>query len=435
MRSGTAGGDTRNAGDRLPLLPFQTGAHAHSLILNPFSLTAQVCKYYLQGNCAYGDRCRYDHVRPNWAKETNLSSDQGAGYVAPPRVRPDTDDLSEITPISALKLTADPLLQQLPHDPFSNGDGETSPGRPSSGGAAADDAHQEAIIFRWQHQQHQQNQQHQQHQQNQQNQQHQQHQQLLVTQAEELVQQLQQQHFGDGAVELQSEGPTYRSYGTLYDVQPEQQHATAQPQIATSSQEQEGRHDHHAWEQLEQRHGGGGAGILPPPSFAVSTPPAILGFQSSNRMSGDGGIMGGLQECSPQDSHAFVEGSYCPQLGSYGAGDDSLALGGQLVAPHHANAWKPPHASGMHTGAWAYTGLIHWYTLTHPTPPPHSLVMHLYRCCVCRPRLGHRPDGVGLALSGILHAEPRHALAVFAVHDERWLQRWPLLPQGARRLV
>lgn len=23
-----------------------------------------MCQYYLSGNCAYGDRCRYDHVRP-----------------------------------------------------------------------------------------------------------------------------------------------------------------------------------------------------------------------------------------------------------------------------------------------------------------------------------------------------------------------------------
>ncbi|KAF6262683.1 hypothetical protein COO60DRAFT_1699128 [Scenedesmus sp. NREL 46B-D3] len=37
--------------------------------------TSQVCKYYLQGNCAYGDRCRYEHSKPSWS---------GRGQPAPP---------------------------------------------------------------------------------------------------------------------------------------------------------------------------------------------------------------------------------------------------------------------------------------------------------------------------------------------------------------
>ena len=24
-----------------------------------------VCTYYLAGNCTFGDKCRYDHVRPD----------------------------------------------------------------------------------------------------------------------------------------------------------------------------------------------------------------------------------------------------------------------------------------------------------------------------------------------------------------------------------
>lgn len=28
---------------------------------------AQVCRYYLAGNCAYGDQCRYQHSKPGWS--------------------------------------------------------------------------------------------------------------------------------------------------------------------------------------------------------------------------------------------------------------------------------------------------------------------------------------------------------------------------------
>eukprot|EP00195_Chlamydomonas_chlamydogama_P005220 CAMPEP_0202907334 /NCGR_PEP_ID=MMETSP1392-20130828/42164_1 /ASSEMBLY_ACC=CAM_ASM_000868 /TAXON_ID=225041 /ORGANISM="Chlamydomonas chlamydogama, Strain SAG 11-48b" /LENGTH=154 /DNA_ID=CAMNT_0049596171 /DNA_START=74 /DNA_END=534 /DNA_ORIENTATION=- len=29
-------------------------------------LPSTVCRFYLAGNCAYGDACRYDHARPQW---------------------------------------------------------------------------------------------------------------------------------------------------------------------------------------------------------------------------------------------------------------------------------------------------------------------------------------------------------------------------------
>lgn len=36
---------------------------------------SQVCRYYLAGNCAYGDKCRYQHSKPGWS---------GKGQPAPP---------------------------------------------------------------------------------------------------------------------------------------------------------------------------------------------------------------------------------------------------------------------------------------------------------------------------------------------------------------
>ena len=32
------------------------------------SLQLQVCKYYLAGHCTYGDKCRYDHKKPEWSQ-------------------------------------------------------------------------------------------------------------------------------------------------------------------------------------------------------------------------------------------------------------------------------------------------------------------------------------------------------------------------------
>ena len=36
------------------------------LFFSPF----KVCKYYLQGACYYGSKCRYDHVKPRSVKIT-----------------------------------------------------------------------------------------------------------------------------------------------------------------------------------------------------------------------------------------------------------------------------------------------------------------------------------------------------------------------------
>ena len=35
----------------------------------------QVCRYYLQGQCWYGDKCRYDHIRPKY-KTTEKESEE-----------------------------------------------------------------------------------------------------------------------------------------------------------------------------------------------------------------------------------------------------------------------------------------------------------------------------------------------------------------------
>ena len=36
----------------------------------------QVCKYYLAGHCAYGDKCRYDHVKPAYARKQQQQPEQ-----------------------------------------------------------------------------------------------------------------------------------------------------------------------------------------------------------------------------------------------------------------------------------------------------------------------------------------------------------------------
>lgn len=41
---------------------------------DPRRLALQVCKYYLAGHCAYGDGCRYDHVKPEWSQRAKNSS-------------------------------------------------------------------------------------------------------------------------------------------------------------------------------------------------------------------------------------------------------------------------------------------------------------------------------------------------------------------------
>lgn len=43
--------------------------------------TSQVCKYYLQGNCVYGDRCRYEHSKPAWSSRGQPSGP--SSYQAP----------------------------------------------------------------------------------------------------------------------------------------------------------------------------------------------------------------------------------------------------------------------------------------------------------------------------------------------------------------
>lgn len=52
---------------------------SHSTLISCYLsvlLIPQVCKYYLAGNCAYGDRCRYMHSKPSWSSR---------GQPAPPR--------------------------------------------------------------------------------------------------------------------------------------------------------------------------------------------------------------------------------------------------------------------------------------------------------------------------------------------------------------
>jgi hypothetical protein len=36
----------------------------------------QVCKFYLAGQCAYGSKCRYDHVRPEYTKRQQQTPQQ-----------------------------------------------------------------------------------------------------------------------------------------------------------------------------------------------------------------------------------------------------------------------------------------------------------------------------------------------------------------------
>lgn len=60
-----------------------------------------MCTHWLKGSCAYGDKCRYDHQRPEWAPREERTV---PGYVAPKLPKPAADDLSEMPPISDLRL-------------------------------------------------------------------------------------------------------------------------------------------------------------------------------------------------------------------------------------------------------------------------------------------------------------------------------------------
>lgn len=62
----------------------------------------KVCTHWLKGHCAFGDKCRYDHVRPDWAPRQEA---QVNGYKAPTVPKPETDNLEDVLPISKLRLS------------------------------------------------------------------------------------------------------------------------------------------------------------------------------------------------------------------------------------------------------------------------------------------------------------------------------------------
>jgi len=58
----------------------------------------------LEGCCIYGEKCRYDHIRPSYRPKEDR---QPSGYIPPPTLKPDPttiDDLDTILPISQLRL-------------------------------------------------------------------------------------------------------------------------------------------------------------------------------------------------------------------------------------------------------------------------------------------------------------------------------------------
>lgn len=61
----------------------------------------QVCTHWLKGHCAFGDKCRYDHAHPEWAPRVEHTN---PGYIPPPVEKPEADNLSELPPISELRL-------------------------------------------------------------------------------------------------------------------------------------------------------------------------------------------------------------------------------------------------------------------------------------------------------------------------------------------
>lgn len=87
-----------------------------SLIFLFSVLPVQVCTHWLKGNCAYGDKCRYDHARPEWAPRQDQSV---PGYVPPPVLKPSSDTLETVPPISHLRLGG--ALAPLSEHDFSSG--------------------------------------------------------------------------------------------------------------------------------------------------------------------------------------------------------------------------------------------------------------------------------------------------------------------------
>jgi hypothetical protein len=99
----------------------------------------QVCTHWLKGYCAFGDKCRYDHVHPDWAPKRRDEANKG--YEIPVVPKPHVDNLADMLPISKLRLSGsvDPRYQngsressmyqaresscpiELPADPFGSG--------------------------------------------------------------------------------------------------------------------------------------------------------------------------------------------------------------------------------------------------------------------------------------------------------------------------
>ena len=119
----------------------------NSCLVLTLSDSVQVCTHWLRGSCKFGDNCRYDHIRPDWAPRNDKS--ELTGYKAPTGVhKPITDTLEDLLPISRLRLSgqgnglaekpvfSEPLIEakelegslpvDLPVDPFGSDEGTTS---------------------------------------------------------------------------------------------------------------------------------------------------------------------------------------------------------------------------------------------------------------------------------------------------------------------
>lgn len=99
--------------------------------------SCQVCKYFVAGCCSYGSRCRYEHVRPDWAAQAAGVATQRTA--PPPTPRPEADDLANQIPLSALRLGGRapdraPLPISLPELPF-----ESAQATSLSGSSSGDD--------------------------------------------------------------------------------------------------------------------------------------------------------------------------------------------------------------------------------------------------------------------------------------------------------
>lgn len=74
----------------------------------PFShnrqdMPSMVCTHWLKGHCAFGDKCRYDHLHTSWAPRKDDRS--SSSYSAPTEVvKPAVSRLEEVQPISKLRL-------------------------------------------------------------------------------------------------------------------------------------------------------------------------------------------------------------------------------------------------------------------------------------------------------------------------------------------